>query len=71
MSMNRFKECLTLLLNLHTLIESGKGDSAEADNIRDEMDIYYGWCGGSPSELIMTDYEKSLMSKISERLNEK
>ena len=64
--MKPFKECLTLLLNLHVLIENGEGDSVEADDIRDKMDIFYGWCCGTHSlEFTMTDYEKSLMNEIS------
>jgi hypothetical protein len=41
---NNFKKALKLLLTLDAIINLGKGDSIEADNISDELDLYLGWC---------------------------
>ena len=36
--MKPFEEYVRLLLELHTLMEAGKGDTEEADAVRDKMD---------------------------------
>jgi hypothetical protein len=49
---NPFEKSLRLLLDLHVLIEAGKGDGDEADNIRDLMDESYGKMSQAESDLI-------------------
>lgn len=62
-TMRPFEYALRLLLELHVLMESGKEDSPEADEIRDKMDGPFGW-GSSPVGRL-SDEEASLLSEIS------
>ncbi len=43
--MNRFGRALRLAIALDDLIDAGKGDSPEADTVRDNLDPFVGWCG--------------------------
>ena len=52
---------MELLCQLHDLIAGGKGDSAEADSLRDQMDAPHNE---------MTDEERHVMEKLSEYLSE-
>jgi hypothetical protein len=38
---DNYSEYKTLLIKLHILIKNGMGDSKEADNIRDLMDVHW------------------------------
>lgn len=60
-TMKPFEKILRLLLDLHSLMESGGGDSEEAERIRDEM---------STSWFLLTKEESALMDSVSETLYE-
>ena len=68
--MNTFEKALRLLLDLHQLIRDGKGESEEADKIRDEMDGPWGWHGGSHQE-DLTVKEIALLTEVSVALEDK
>lgn len=65
--MRPFEVALRLLLDLHVLMEAGKSDSPEADDIRDKLDVPYGWCS-TPRENVMTRKEMELLGQVSEAL---
>lgn len=63
--MNKFEKALQLTMQLHTLFKQGMGDSAEADKVRDELDVYYGW---GPSESPLSQEHRHLLNRISAAL---
>ena len=39
--MNNFEKALGLTMKLHALFKEGRGDSDDADALRDQLDVYY------------------------------
>jgi hypothetical protein len=68
--MRPFEKSLRLLLELHVLMEAGKGDEPEANAIRDQMDGPWGWHGGPKREGdLLTQDERDLLGHVSEALS--
>ena len=67
--MNAFEKTLRLLLDLHALERVGEGDSAAADEVRDNLDIPFGWCSSqvSPEERL-TESEVKVINAVSAKL---
>ena len=57
--MKPFEQQLHQLLKLHALMQENNGDSAEADELRDQMDKPW---------YAMSDSERALISSVSEAL---
>lgn len=59
----RFENALRLMLELHDLCETGRGDSEEANQVRDKMDGPWGWHGG-PHDGDLTEPEQALLAQV-------
>lgn len=57
--MKPFEEYVRLLLHLHTLVDSGRGESSEADAVRDKMDRPH---------LALSEEERRIVALVSEAL---
>lgn len=68
--MKPFEKSLRLLLELHSLTETGEEESTRADEIRDSLDIPWGWGRAEEKELLTAD-EKEVLSKVSACLQSK
>lgn len=67
--MKPFETALRLLLELHVLMENGQGESQEANDVRDKLDVPCGWYSGNHNpEIEMTGLEKHLLDLVSEAL---
>ncbi len=63
--MNRFEQALRLTLALEKLIDEGKGDDPEADAVRNELDVFVGWCGPLyHPEKRLTEDEKRFLAQV-------
>lgn len=61
---NRFYRALKLIIQLHELLHSGLGDTPQADEVRDQMDPFWGWCASERAELL-TDEERIILQDVS------
>lgn len=68
MNGNGFEQALRLLLRLQELEREGQSESSEADNIRDSMDPYWGWCADKSKQL--TNKEHEVLQQVSVALRE-
>jgi hypothetical protein len=61
-----FEIALRLTLELHEFMENGDGNNKRADAIRDELDVFVGWCNPdrSPEKRLTAD-EKDLLERVS------
>lgn len=62
-----YKECARRLRQLHALIRSGDGDPDEADELRDEMDVY--WNRMRPDERDLTGELSADLNALRDILN--
>lgn len=68
--MRPFERALRLLLDLHAATEAGKGESPEADRIREELDSSYGWCSQDfQPENRLSEAERKLLEEVSGALH--
>lgn len=58
-----FKEALVLIIKLHELCESKQGDSQDADEVRDQLDAFLGWCSPGSSKLL-TEKERNILTDV-------
>jgi hypothetical protein len=61
--MNNFERALSLYMRLNSLFREGRGDSHEADEVREELDPYYGWCASEPHKRL-TQEERELLNRV-------
>jgi hypothetical protein len=65
--MNNFEKALGLTMKLHALFKEGRGDSDDADALRDQLDVYYGWCSPKCANTL-SDVERRLLNTVSAAL---
>jgi len=63
----RFKQALKLLIQLQDVQDAGRTESVEADIIRDELDIYYGWCAPVHTKPL-SEKERQILNEVSTAL---
>lgn len=68
LKMNNFARALSLTMQLHALFKMGMGASAEADEVRDQLDEYHGWCSTQTKKKLSQE-NRELLGKVSAALS--